>query len=291
MTVSQVEKLLTLAKGEVGTHETRSGGHWVNDSKYNRWFGKIPGYDRDGYGYPYCAAFISWLADKAGVRDLYPHTASCEVGVAWFKNKGQFSEYPAVGAQVFFGPRGGTHTGVVYKFDATRIWTREGNTNTSGSPEGDGVYEKVHNRTDSYVYGYGYPKFAEPLVTADPSKKDKEGFAYKASASAPVTPVKTDPKPAVPKPSPVKPKPVVSYEPWPGYAYLKSFPKDSLITRLGKRLVAEGCSAYASGPGPQFTESDRKSCRKWQLKLGYRGSDADGWLGKVSWDKLKVPRA
>lgn len=287
---SQVALILDLAKGEVGNHETYAGGHWVNDSKYNRWFGKIPGYGRDGYGYPYCAAFVSWLADKAGVRDLYPHTASCEVGVAWFKNKGQFSEYPAIGAQVFFGKNGGTHTGIVYKYDATRVWTREGNTNASGSPEGDGVYEKVHNRTDSYVYGYGYPKFSEDLVTADLTKKGKAGFTYKASASAPSVPVKTEPKPAAPKPPPAKPKPV-SYEPWPGYGFFKSYPNSSKITRMGKRLVAEGCSAYASGPGPRWTEADRKSYRKWQLKLGFRGSDADGWPGKASWDALKVPRA
>jgi hypothetical protein len=60
---------------------------------------------------------------------------------------------------------------------------------------------------------------------------------------------------------------------------------------MGKRLVAEGCSAYASGPGPQWTEADRKSYRKWQLKNGYRGTDADGYPGKSSWDKLKVPKA
>lgn len=92
-------------------------------------------------------------------------------------------------------------------------------------------------------------------------------------------------KPEVPKPAPV------SYEPYPGAAYFKKNPKSSLVTRMGKRLVAEGCSAYSSGPGPQWTESDRKSYRKWQLKLGYRGSDADGYPGKASWDKLKVPKA
>lgn len=93
-------------------------------------------------------------------------------------------------------------------------------------------------------------------------------------------------------PSASKPKPApVSYEPFPGAAYFKKNPKSSLVTRMGKRLVAEGCSAYSSGPGPQWTEADRKSYRKWQLKLGYRGSDADGYPGKSSWDRLKVPKA
>lgn len=187
-------EILSLAKGEVGTRETRVNGHWVNDSKYNRWFGKIPGYPRDGYDYPYCAAFVAWLADKAGVRGLYPHTASCEVGVSWFKQRGQFSEYPAIGAQVFFGKNGGSHTGIVYKYDETYIYTYEGNTNGNGSAEGDGVYDKKRLRRDSYVYGYGYPAFPEGLVTADPSKKNKPGFTCKATASAPVISFKTPEK-------------------------------------------------------------------------------------------------
>jgi hypothetical protein len=62
---------------------------------------------------------------------------------------------------------------------------------------------------------------------------------------------------------------------------------------MGKRLVAEGCSAYHVGPGPQWTEADRESYQKWQLHLGYKGTapggDADGYPGKDSWDKLRVP--
>ncbi|CAM5655030.1 N-acetylmuramoyl-L-alanine amidase domain-containing protein OS=Streptomyces fumanus OX=67302 GN=GCM10018772_44660 PE=4 SV=1 [Streptomyces fumanus] len=58
---------------------------------------------------------------------------------------------------------------------------------------------------------------------------------------------------------------------------------------MGKRLVAEGCSAYAEGPGPRWTDADRDSYAKWQRKLGYTGADADGWPGATSWAALKVP--
>ncbi|WP_432068238.1 peptidoglycan-binding protein [Streptomyces sp. C10-9-1] len=94
-------------------------------------------------------------------------------------------------------------------------------------------------------------------------------------------------KTSKPKPSP-KPKPV--YAPYPGAAYFKRSPRSALITAMGKRLVAEGCSAYRVGPGPQWSEADRKSYAKWQRKCGYRGTGADGWPGKSSWDRLKVPR-
>ncbi|WP_282703760.1 CHAP domain-containing protein [Streptomyces sp. CC219B] len=190
---SQASEIIGIAKAEVGTHEKRSGGHWVNDSKYNRWFGKIPGYDQDGYGWPWCAAFVAWCAAEAGLAGLYPKTAGCLTAVSWFKQRGRFSAYPAIGAQVFFGKNGGTHTGLVYDYDDDPdgfIYTIEGNTNAGGSPEGDGVYLKKHRRKDAYVYGYGYPAFVEGIKSADPAWKDKA------------------PKPAAEKPKPPAPKPV-----------------------------------------------------------------------------------
>ncbi|WP_307167685.1 peptidoglycan-binding protein [Streptomyces rishiriensis] len=79
------------------------------------------------------------------------------------------------------------------------------------------------------------------------------------------------------------------YQPFPGAAWFRKNPKSAIVTALGRRLVAVGCSAYASGPGPQWTEADRLSYAKWQRKLGYTGSAADGWPGATSWAALKVP--
>ncbi|MFJ4666737.1 peptidoglycan-binding protein [Kitasatospora purpeofusca] len=76
---------------------------------------------------------------------------------------------------------------------------------------------------------------------------------------------------------------------FPGADYFHNNPRSSLITAMGKRLVEEGCSAYSSGPGPQWTDADRQSYAKWQRKLGYSGADADGWPGPSSWAKLRVP--
>ncbi|MET9602576.1 peptidoglycan-binding protein [Streptomyces sp. NPDC006459] len=86
------------------------------------------------------------------------------------------------------------------------------------------------------------------------------------------------------------PKPEPQYAPFPGAGYFKGEPYSALITAMGERLVAEGCSRYSSGPGPQWTESDRKSYAAWQRKRGFTGSDADGWPGKTTWDALRVPR-
>ncbi|WP_424213188.1 peptidoglycan-binding protein [Streptomyces sp. BI20] len=80
------------------------------------------------------------------------------------------------------------------------------------------------------------------------------------------------------------------YEPFPGEAFFKRHPNSPIVTAMGKRLVAEGCSAYRVGPSPEWGEADRASFRKWQVKLGDARAYCDGWPGKRQWDALKVPR-
>ncbi|MEV5850150.1 peptidoglycan-binding protein [Streptomyces sp. NPDC051985] len=80
-----------------------------------------------------------------------------------------------------------------------------------------------------------------------------------------------------------------AYQPFPGAAWFRKNPRSAIVTAMGKRLVANGCSAYTSGPGPQWTEADRSSYARWQRRLGYTGSSADGWPGAKSWAALKVP--
>ncbi|MEU7134500.1 peptidoglycan-binding protein [Streptomyces sp. NPDC046261] len=80
------------------------------------------------------------------------------------------------------------------------------------------------------------------------------------------------------------------HEPFPGADYFRREPRSPLVAAMGRRLVAEGCSAYAQGPGDQWTDADRASYALWQRKLGFGGSDADGWPGRTSWDALRVPR-
>ena len=94
------------------------------------------------------------------------------------------------------------------------------------------------------------------------------------------------PKPS--KPVEAKPKPV--YAPFPGTGFFRLGKKHPLITAMGKRLVQEGYKGYTDGPGPTFTRADIKAYAWWQRKLKYTGSAADGYPGKSSWDKLKVPQ-
>ncbi|MDX3550990.1 peptidoglycan-binding protein [Streptomyces europaeiscabiei] len=88
---------------------------------------------------------------------------------------------------------------------------------------------------------------------------------------------------------PSEPKPAPKLEPFPGTAWFKRSPRSAIVTAMGKRLVAEGYRGYAEGPGPQWTEADRKAYAWWQRKCGYSGVSADGWPGEATWAKLRVP--
>lgn len=118
------------------------------------------------------------------------------------------------------------------------------------------------------------------------TKVDPRGFTmadFRARVTARLTKQPTTP------PSATTATTRPAHQPFPGTAWFKKRPKSPVVTAMGKRLVALGCSAYQDGPGPQWTEADRESYARWQRKLGYRGTEADGWPGTKSWAALKVP--
>lgn len=183
------DKVVQIAADEVGYHEGKNAsGAWDNVQKYSE---QVPGLLWSD-GQPWCCVFVAWCAMKAGLSSLYPRTAACADAVQWFKDKGRFSDYPAIGAQVFFGTDGGAHTGIVWKYNATKVYFVSGNSNSTGAPTGDGVYFGEQDRTATYVYGYGLPAFAEGITTADPNLAGQAGYHYAATAAATIG----DPLPA-----------------------------------------------------------------------------------------------
>jgi hypothetical protein len=166
-----IDSVLKLAQSQVGYQEGRSGGHWNNHQKYSD---QVPGLAWSD-GQPWCCTFANWCFVQGGIAvPAGALTASCSAGVAAYKKVKRFTEYPVTGAQVFYGKGGGTHTGIVLRWDDTSIWAVEGNTNTSGSAEGDGVYVKKRARRDPYVYGYGLPYYEKDVAnTPDPVWRNK----------------------------------------------------------------------------------------------------------------------
>ncbi|MFD9853460.1 CHAP domain-containing protein [[Kitasatospora] papulosa] len=191
MTTPLVDRVIATARAEIGYREGKTAGRNNNKQKYSP---AVPGLEWSNWQ-AWCATFVSWVALTAGASALFPRTASCAAGAKWFKDRKRWSEYPAIGAQVFYGPGGGTHTGIVVSYTADTITTVEGNTNGNGSAEGDGVYSKTRQRRDAYVYGYGYPEYAEGIKSADPAWADEAP----AKPQKPSTPQKPT-TPSKPKP-------------------------------------------------------------------------------------------
>jgi hypothetical protein len=166
-----VADAVAIATSQVGYKEGKTGTRNNNDQKYSD---QLPGFAWSDFK-AWCATFVQWSLWQVGVSvPDGARSASCANSVAAYKKAGRFSEYPGVGFQVFFGANGGTHTGLVYKYDDTYIYTIEGNTNNDGSAEGDGVYKKKRLRKVAYVYGYGIPYYSGKAKSADPKWTGKE---------------------------------------------------------------------------------------------------------------------
>lgn len=155
--------MIAEAKKHLGFRETGN-----NDTKFNRWLGKIGGYPHDGFGYPWCHAFVSYCLWHSDNADCGPRTAGCAMGVDWFKQRGRFSQTPHVGDIVYYGKGGGTHVEIVVGVGPNSIQTIGGN--TSGSLDGvtffngDGVYQKTVQR-GSRIFGYGHPQYSSGAAT------------------------------------------------------------------------------------------------------------------------------
>ncbi|WP_255306493.1 peptidoglycan-binding protein [Streptomyces sp. Wb2n-11] len=95
--------------------------------------------------------------------------------------------------------------------------------------------------------------------------------------------------PAKSTPAPAKPSP--SYEPFPGASFFHGGRHSPIITALGRRLVALGFGRhYKNGPGPNWTNADKRNVEDFQRAQGWTGSNADGIPGPETWKRLRIPK-
>lgn len=82
-----------------------------------------------------------------------------------------------------------------------------------------------------------------------------------------------------------------AYEPFPGKEFFHAGRHSPIITALGRRLVALGYGRhYTTGPGPNWTNADKRNVEDFQKAQGWTGTDADGIPGPETWERLKVPK-
>ena len=86
---------------------------------------------------------------------------------------------------------------------------------------------------------------------------------------------------------PDKPKPPAVASPYPGAAYFGAGANNKYVTQLGQMLVARGAGRYYTlGPGPRWSDADRRATGAFQLAQGWKGPDAAGLPGPLTWELL-----
>lgn len=163
--VQVVPLIITIAKSQVGYKEKASNSNLSsftanagsnNYTKYGAWYGNN--------GQPWCATFVSWCANQAGIStSMVPKYQSCDAGMSKFKSWGRFyysktyggSYTPKVGDIFFTGPStsDSTHTGLVVGVSGSTITIVDGN-------HSDKVNLRTMSINNSSLIGFGNPVYA-----------------------------------------------------------------------------------------------------------------------------------
>lgn len=74
---------------------------------------------------------------------------------------------------------------------------------------------------------------------------------------------------------------------YPGASVFRPGRSHEAITALGRQLIKKGFGKhYTSGPGPRWSEADRRNVEAFQRAQGWRGASANGYPGPETWRRL-----
>lgn len=211
--------VLKIAETEVGYFEKKSNASLYDktanagsnnytkyandfDTKYQSF------YNGKKNGFAWCDVFVDWcfvtaFGETAARTMLYQPTksagAGCPYSANYYRTNGAFYSTPKVGDQIFFGTNGKeTHTGLVYKVDASRVYTIEGNTSSASGvvANGGAVAKKSYALNYKSIVGYGRPKYD---VTGTAALNETGGYEMKdfKNSSGKTLPVYADTKKAM----------------------------------------------------------------------------------------------
>lgn len=135
------QRVIQIAQAQLGVREATGNNDGVVVENYLHYTGNTK-------GEPWCAAFVSWIYGQAGLK--FPRTAWSPS--LFLANRRVDTPQTADVFGVYFpGLKRIAHCGLVKSQRGSWLLTIEGNTNVTGSREGDGVYTKYrHKRTIMY---------------------------------------------------------------------------------------------------------------------------------------------
>mgnify|MGYP004564937087 FL=1 len=256
--------VVRIAAAEIGVKESPSGSNCV---KYNDWF-----YGRSvrGASYPWCAAFVSWVLEKAGAGHLAARSASCPAIMADAKRRGTYHagfDGIAAGDLVLYQfdrDADPDHIGIVERVQRDAVIAIEGNTSVSSADNGGCVMRQLRARrlvmgyvrpnyggANAHACGYSADSFIRDIQRAVGTAVD--GIVGKNTRAA---------------------LPVVSASRNAAHA---------VVPHLQTRLFALGYPVGAAGADGEFGADTAKALRAFQSS---RGIEADAVAGPVTWGKL-----
>lgn len=172
-TENSIEKVLNLARSEVGYHEKASNSG-LDDKNANSGTGNWTKYARDldrlgnfynsaKNGYMWCDVFVDWLFVKCFgaeigrqmlCQPLNSAGAGCKFSVQYYKQYNRWFSNPEPGDQIFFtyAPGEYSHTGIVEAVSGGVVTTIEGNTTEQ-------VGRRTYTVGSSNIAGYGRPRW------------------------------------------------------------------------------------------------------------------------------------
>lgn len=139
---NKLANFVSIASSQVGYVETPT-----NYTKYGAWYGLD--------GNEWCAMFVSWCANQAGILNtVVPKYALCSSGATWYSNNGCYRArstgyVPKSGDVIFFDYGSGIHhTGIVEYYSNGYVHTIEGNSS-------DSVCRHSYSLSNTSIAGYG----------------------------------------------------------------------------------------------------------------------------------------
>lgn len=145
---SQIEKISKIGRAELEKTDGKKYSNGVDEA--------------------WCADFVTWIKNQAGVsNDVIPNFSSCYYGAQFFKDKGRWHDRgkytPNVGDLVFFSWNTQSisydHVGWI-----DEVYKEENETKIkviNGNPK---VVISIYNINDSRIIGYGSPDYSKDIV-------------------------------------------------------------------------------------------------------------------------------
>lgn len=192
--MSKASDVIKIALAEVGYKEKATNANLDlatanagtnNWTKYARDLWNAGYYNGNKNGYAWCDVFVDWCFYRAfgktegQLLECQTGTlgAACPYSAGYYKAQGRYDRTPKAGDQVFYQQSGSlVHTGIVVAVSGNTITCVEGNASNM-------VKQTSYNLSNSYVAGFGHPKYTEASDPVTPSSGTTPAENYGAAVS------------------------------------------------------------------------------------------------------------